>query len=393
MIERKGKFNTKIITSIVFLIILFILFVGNLSLIYGLFKQELKAVVVPDRRSEFMMPEEIEAAYNDNFYKKMFFIDINGLAHKTIGQKIVNGAIKDNNGQLNLEDNTLYKFNKREESEKSEKAIEILEFARENGADVIYVQRPWKNSENSEVFPYGIELQYGQQFDFWCNKMMESDIPVLDLRKEMDSDELVFYKTDHHWTTKSSLIAAGRIVNVLNSIYDLQLNETLVDEKNYNSKIYHNCFLGSEGIKTGQYYVGKDDFEVLWPDFETDLSYDRYDNEGLVEVKKGNFSDAFISMDLIEDKEYNNKYSAYMFDGFVENRIDNKMSDNDLKALLISDSFSRPMAPFFSLCFKETRYLDPQEGRYTSSYVKYIENYKPDIVVLMFPGDGTFEEI
>ena len=98
-------------------------------------------------------------------------------------------------------------------------------------------------------------------------------------------------------------------------------------------------------------------------------------------------------MDLIEDKEYNNKYSAYMFDGFVENRIDNKMSDNDLKALLISDSFSRPMAPFFSLCFKETRYLDSQEGRYTRSYVKYIENYKPDIVVLMFPGDGTFEEI
>ena len=98
-------------------------------------------------------------------------------------------------------------------------------------------------------------------------------------------------------------------------------------------------------------------------------------------------------MNLITDKEYNNKYSAYTFDGYIENRIYNMNADNELKVLLISDSFSRPMVTFFSLCFYETRYLDPQEGRYTDSYVEYIDEYQPDVVVMMFSGDGTFEKV
>ena len=50
------------------------------------------------------------------------------------------------------------------------------------------------------------------------------------------------------------------------------------------------------------------------------------------------------------------------------------------------------MLPFLSLCFKEVRYLDPQEGRYNDSYVDYIDAYDPDIVIMMFPGEGEFVE-
>lgn len=58
-----------------------------------------------------------------------------------------------------------------------------------------------------------------------------------------------------------------------------------------------------------------------------------------------------------------------------------------------ADSYARPMLAFMSLCFKEVRFLDPQEGRYNYSYVEYIDEYDPDIVIMMFPGEGYFEQV
>ena len=80
------------------------------------------------------------------------------------------------------------------------------------------------------------------------------------------------------------------------------------------------------------------------------------------------------------------------YNAYNENIVLNNMSDNDLKVMLIADSYARPMLPFLSLCFKEVRYLDPQEGRYNDSYVDYIDAYDPDIVIMMFPGEGEFVE-
>jgi len=56
---------------------------------------------------------------------------------------------------------------------------------------------------------------------------------------------------------------------------------------------------------------------------------------------------------------------------------------NNTKALLITDSFGRSMSQYLSLYFKELRYLDPQKGRYNDSYLKYIDQYKPEIVIVM----------
>ena len=51
------------------------------------------------------------------------------------------------------------------------------------------------------------------------------------------------------------------------------------------------------------------------------------------------------------------------------------------------------MLVFMSLCFKEIRLIDPQEDRYNDSYVEYIDEYDPDIVIMTFPGKGYFEHV
>lgn len=89
-------------------------------------------------------------------------------------------------------------------------------------------------------------------------------------------------------------------------------------------------------------------------------------------------------MDLLNDEDYNNKYAAYVFDGNVENVIINYKAENEKKVLLVSDSFSRPMSTFLSTNFRELRCIDPQEGRYKNSLMNYIDEYKPDIVIIMY---------
>lgn len=383
----------KKISAVLFLLIIAMFFIGNIPVLWSLFKVEAKAIISLDKANSFMNPNDIESAYNNSFYKKLQLVDINGLTHRCLGQKIVNGSIKDKEGNLNLIENLDYVFDVHEEEKKANKALKILEYAQNNGAHVLYVQRPWKNSESSNVFPYGKRLEYGKQFDFWCTKMESNNLPVVDLRKCLSEQELIFYKTDHHWTIRTSLLATDEIVKKLNKVYGVGLNEDVLNPENYQSDIYPDSLLGSIGVKTGQYYVGKDDFEVIYPKFKTDFDYTIYDNDGLVSKQEGNFVDAFISMDLIQDEGYYNKYAAYTFGGFVENIIKNRQSDNDLKALLISDSFSRPMVTFLSLCFDETRFLDPQEGRYNGSFVEYIKEYKPDVVIMMFPGNGIFQKV
>lgn len=108
---------------------------------------------------------------------------------------------------------------------------------------------------------------------------------------------------------------------------------------------------------------------------------------------EGPFEKVFIDWDKLEDPNYNNKYYSLSYNAYNENIVINNLADNNDKVLLIADSYARPMLAFMSLCFKEVRFLDPQEGRYNDSYVEYIDEYDPDIVIMMFPGEGYFEQV
>ena len=187
-----------------------------------------------------------------------------------------------------------------------------------------------------------------------------------------------FYRTDHHWTNESALNAANAILDSLN------INTDVCRKKKYKEDIYVNSFLGSAGIRVGKSYVGKDDFSVYIPKFETNLMYKKLvDNEVVFEAS-GDFNQCFINRAIIDDENYNNKYNAFLNGGYVENIILNRNCNNDKKILIISDSFARPMTQYLSLAFSETRYLDPQDGRFNDSCIDYIKKYEPDYLIIMY---------
>lgn len=333
---------------------------------------------------------EIENTYNNNFWNRLSFVDIQGLISYLTGQQILNGVIKGTDGKLNLQDNLNYKFIEQEESSKTKRAISILKHAEEKKAKVLYVQRPW----STDCLPYGYKFELDEQFDYWCDSMDQAGFPVVDLRTSIKNN-LKFYKTDHHWTIESSFYANQFIIDTLNQVYNLKLDSEKVHTniENYQNKKYPDSFLGSEGIRTGKYFSGKDDFELILPEFPTNFTYTQFRNHRQSWKAAGSYDDVFVDWEKVNDPNYNNKYNTITYDGYIENRIINHNAENNLKVMLIADSFARPMVTYLANDFKETRYLDPQEGRYTDSYIEYIDNYQPDVVIMMFAGDGTFQNI
>ena len=383
--------NSKSVMAVIFLFILSFFFIMNLNSVYPLVKNEVKAIIFSEYRDALLSPQNIENVYNENFYGKLDFVDINGVVHKAMGQKLVNGAIKAENGKLFLDDDKNFVFDRKKEAVNVENAKEILEAADDIGATTLYVQRPHKFIDAKDKLPYGMNIEFNKQYDFWCENIKDSGENIIDLRKAIYSD-LDFYVTDHHWTVESSFYAAKSIIEKLNLIDPtLHLDESLYDEGNYSIVKYKDSFLGSEGVKTGKYYVGKDDFNILIPRFSTNLEYKHYINNEITLSKNGVFTNTFIYNSILENDDYYNKYNACLYGGYVENIVKNLNCKNGKKVLLISDSFARPMTMYLSMAFEEIHYLDPQEGRYNDSYIKYIEEYRPDIVIMMYTGE--FQQI
>lgn len=330
----------------------------------------------------------LESKYTINFKQRMEFVNLNGLVCKGLNQKIVNGTIKASNGKLFLTTDTDIKFDANSEQLLIQNSLKILEYAKEQGAFPLFVQRPDKYNSEVDSLPYHMSIDVDRKYSYWLDCMNNKKIKTLDLRKINDCKN--FYLTDHHWNNESSFNACNHIVLKLNEEGQITLNSSVLTKKNYYTWSFKKAFLGSEGIRTGKYYTGMDDFNILIPKFKTSFSYDHYINHKKDLHKTGKFEDAFIDQSILKDKSYYNKYNSFIYGGYVESRIVNHKASNNKKVLLISDSFSRPMVQYLALHFKEMRYLDPQEGRYTDSYKEYIKKYKPDIVVLMYNGKINF---
>jgi hypothetical protein len=325
-----------------------------------------------------------EQAYNTVLSNDQTWIDIYGLTNRVMLKRETGNfdVLKDNKGYLYLLTN---KDSEETTKLNYESTKDIYDLAVKNNIPFLFLQVPYKNFCNKpELQSYAYDYTK-DNFDAFLNLMEKDNMPYLDLEK---IDNFDYYRTDHHWTVETSFNAAVETIKTLNDLYDFNLdpNHIFQDTNQYDKLIYENSFLGSSGIRVGKYYAGKDDFIVIKPKFSTNLQY-WYKVDGNVTVEKsGDFMNALLDQKILNDKNYNNKYNAFLNNGYVENIVLNKLSENNLKVLFISHSFGRPMTQYLSLYFHEIRNLDPQDGRYNDSYLDYIKEYNPDIILVMYNG-------
>ena len=100
--------------------------------------------------------------------------------------------------------------------------------------------------------------------------------------------------------------------------------------------------------------------------------------------RKGNFEDVTFDMSQLSEKDYYalSAYSAYIGYDYAYNTIVNNDAPNDIKILLLRDSYSCAMLPFLSINAKEITAVDLRH--YDGNVSELVENGDFDVVLIAY---------
>ena len=217
-------------------------------------------------------------------------------------------------------------------------------------------------------------------------KTILKDFTVVDVTQSVAEIPYSYYKTDHHWTIESSFWAFQELATYMDLWWGLTPDPACLDLDNYTIDTYENLSLGSKGKRTGRYYAGMDDFSVIYPSFETNMSLSIPD-EGI--YRSGSFYDTIFVKDLLRDDDpfYLIPYDSYIGGVFPLVIHENPEAKADYTVLMIKDSFASPVEAFLSSCYTEVHCLDMR--KYTGKVGDYVEEIKPDAVICFYNAQNV----
>lgn len=324
---------------------------------------------------------EVKDSYVLNFNDKERFINLNGLFARVTGQHVYNEVSVLNNGMLDYEC--------LEQLDMSEFASGIKTFETqltEEKINFTYVQVPCKSDLSDTLLGEG-SVNYGNKNATELIGLLKTQkTKVLDLRTSITATvsdvESYFYHTDHHWNTKGAFVAYGGVLEYLKQQFpDKKIDLSLANCENWEQTIYKDWFLGSHGKRVGIYFGGVDDLTIYTPKFETRMSM--YVPKHHAHYS-GSFEDTVIKSEYLDTPDYfhENPYCAYIGGDYPLVYHKNDLAENDLKVLMIKDSFSLPMQSFLSTAIRELEVLDPRYYNETT-VAEYVMKSNPDIVLMM----------
>lgn len=381
--EKKKLWSAESVLAIAVSVFLVVLFLFNAHLILGPAKRLVKG------ESDFQaFVSEIQQVYTENTAWKDPFVNLSGLFARATGQRACNGTIRLNNGMLC--------FPAEEEQYVYWVGDNLTSFAgslAQKGTPFLYVQAPYKVDLEGTLLPEGVEHFANGDADDLLNYLAVNGVFTLDLRPAFSATaEQVgrnFYRTDHHWTFEAALRACpiileqmdallpGRALDSSNAAFDQWEGHTLED-----------WFLGSLGKRVGVYYGGVDDLTYYTPKFETNLSMAVMNHQA---ITVGDFTQANMCMEYAGRKDYFNDspYCIYVGGDYPLVQHRNAGAPNQMKVLLIKDSYSLPVQCYLSTVFSEVDVIDP---RYLPAGVESVAEYaalnQPDFVLMLLNPVG-----
>ena len=252
------------------------------------------------------------------------------------------------------------------------------------GSRLMYVNKTSKTSSSPEVLPLFYPYVYSSNFNEIKPKIKKQDISVLDIEEKIIDDSIdkysLFFRTDHHWTPQAGVWVSENICEEINDSYGWGLDTEIFNIDNYDIKTYANAFLGSQGKRVGALFDGVDDFYIVKPKFDTNLTVDIKDIGFDV---TGDFQETMLHEESITPDNLLNKddtaYDTYMRGNHSLVKITNHNMSEGKTALLVLDSYGCVVAPYLSLQFSQLDCIDIRS--YTDPIEDYISKNKPDIVI------------
>lgn len=386
---------TRLIAAGFFLLFSFTLFVQNLL---GNAKEVAGILREPGAGFNAATIGAVEAGYNENFAHKLGFIDLHGALQRAMGKREVGNfdTVKAADGKLlpGLPGSNVLMPRQHFAAEDFAYLQKVNEHCASKGTAFVYMKTPNDVIEGYTRLPTGVVSHQNANDDELLALFRQLGVDVLDLRQSMVEDGVdpagFFFTTDHHWTIESAFWAQGALLRHLEGRgLEFPLMERNTDLANFEVQVYEDWFLGSAGRRTGRYYGGLDDFSLILPAFDTELTHtapSRFDAP-----VTGSFEEVLVDKGFLG---FDSSYQLSRYDAYLRSFTPLRVIENEAGAgrvLVVQDSFGQPVSAFLALSCAEVTVLDFRY--YTEmSLLEYLEQNGPydAVVVVNQLGAGYF---
>ena len=236
-----------------------------------------------------------------------------------------------------------------------------------------------------DKFPLGYEhiiIDQQKAIDEISRQITGSNVEILDTIAIMGQgkSEDIYYHTDHHWTTDGAWLMYEAYTSQNNLAYT-----PLTDLQQYRNQV--EGFYGTYFSKAKNFNSPGD--TLVWYDIPvTSVTID-----GKTTIKDSDDEDVVIDGLYWHDKfDTRDKYSAFLYgnNGHTVIKSDNNLNKTEepSKILIIKDSYSNSLAPYFTYSYDEVHLVDLRAMATPLSQLMEQEQY--DEILMLYNYD-TFE--
>ena len=287
---------------------------------------------------------------------------------------------------LYLDDGYLANANTKESAESIQKIATKIKALKDcceaAGSKFFYMQTPGNINKYGDEKLNGIKDFANYNADLLIEDLRAYGIECFDIRENIhetfEDYHSLFFRTDHHWRQPVALWATGELSAYLNDHYDLGFDPSIYDPDRYRTEVRKEFYLGSLGRKATLAATAPDDFEILYPEFDTNITF-------IMENKNIHRSgDLTVTYDYEEmghpDIYWRECYLALLsFYGTGKATVINNEPPNDTQILIVGDSLAIPMTSLLALNCRQVEIIDP---RYFEGSIRdYITEDQPDLVI------------
>lgn len=283
----------------------------------------------------------------DHFPARDFFVGIKTQSDLLLGKKIINQIYVINSDLL------IEEYQEPQNTDKISKILDKFNQKISEAFPTINMQImlvPTAVKIYEEYLPsFAPKLDQVENTSTLIQKSKIPSIDVYNILRIHKDEEYLYYRTDHHWTTKAAYYAYQEYCNQ-NNLKPIALDCFI-------SKQVTDDFYGTLFSKVKNYQMNGDVITIYeYPEWDLSVYYEDADVE----------TDSLYNLEYLNQKD---KYSLFLNNLHSLIEITNKNVHNGHELVLIKDSYANSMVPFLVNHFEKIYVFD------TRSYKKGISQF------------------
>lgn len=310
---------------------------------------------------------EFETFFADQFPQRNTWVGINAYTALAEGNNGASGVYNCKNGYL---------INKPVSTDNNlDKNVgAVVDFAKTIDAPTTVMLVPSTGYIADDVLPtFHDKYNDDEDISKISSTLSKEKIGFVDLRERFKSEykngSQLYYKTDHHWTTKGAYTGYQELCKALGI--------TPIDDSTLKKDSYPD-FYGTTYSSSGFWLTPPDNIEI-WSNPKNS------DKNISVKITEGANVKTSGSMYFTDHLKEDDKYPVFIDGNHALTEITNTNAKNGT-ILLIKDSFSHSLAPFLAENYSKVVLVDLRY--YKESVSQLVSTYNPEQVVVLYGIDN-----